>query len=170
MKKSDLRRLIQNSILEVTIKDLRGEAPDFLNVRNNSKQLEAEYLGIEDDIINFRVKSQYTDEYYYQQVKLLDLKKLIKKYKDKYKPRQIVNSAIKGNILIHCDDPSWKYWGFQYKATEGGYALEKEVRPAHIRNPHKKGSLCKHLDLVLVVLPFYVSDITGELKKNGYFS
>ena len=50
----------------------------------------------------------------------------------------------------------------------------KQRKGAHrftkIKNPKLKGSgLCKHLILALQALPFWISDITRDYKKQGIF-
>lgn len=114
--------------------------------------------------------------FYRQRVLLADLKKLIKKYKNKKKPREIVSLAIKGNIKVSCNDPienlepSWLYQGFIYKATAMKYNQGKpENRFPDVRNPKLKGSLCKHLIQVLTVLPFSAAKITSDLVAAGLF-
>lgn len=170
MNKQELINLVREIIAEVTIKDIRGEAPNFLNVRVNSKQMSSEYIGMDDDTVLYRTKSQHGGNFYNQKIKLLDLNALVKKYKKIKKPIVIVRAAIKGNVLIHCDDPSWKFWGFQYKATKDGYALEKEIIPPTVRNPQMRGSICKHLDAALLTLPFNTANITMDLEKQGKFN
>jgi hypothetical protein len=41
---------------------------------------------------------------------------------------------------------------------------KKEKRMPKIRNPNLDGTVCKHLDNALLVLPFVVSSIVKDLK------
>lgn len=158
---------------EKTYKDLMANAPDFLNVRQKSRAASQipKYLGVHGDTVKWKIES-YTKEgiTYNQDVRLMDLKELTDNRNGLQKPIDVVRKAIQGNIEVHCTDPSWKYWGFQYIGTRDQYAIEPETRSPDIRNPQKKGSICKHLDAVLYVLPFWSSRITSDLKKSGWFT
>jgi len=77
----------------------------------------------------------------------VDLRKLAKQFMDKV------------DIQLFCSCKAFQYWGpahilslDKYDAMAGG---RKEVRPPKERNPKKYGMLCKHLDRLLKVLPFY---------------
>jgi hypothetical protein len=72
-----------------------------------------------------------------------------------------------GDLLVHCNDPSWKYWGWQYIGTKKGYAMRSEKRYPKIRNPRLTGTVCKHLLQVLQVLPFYSNDIVKAYRAKG---
>ncbi len=158
---------------EKTYKDLMANAPDFLNVRQKSRAATQipRYLGVHGDTVKWKIES-YTKEgiTYNQDVRLMDLQELTDNMDGLQRPIDVVRKAIQGNIEVHCTDPSWKYWGFQYIGTRDQYAIEPETRSPDIRNPQKKGSICKHLDAVLYVLPFWSSKITSDLKKGGWFT
>lgn len=154
---------------EKTYKDLRRDAPNFLRIRDKSRQTPGStYVGIdENNIIAFKTPSHtHPGVTYDQQVKLLDLEYLIQHYAGIKKPIEIVRLALEGNIEVHCTDPSWKYWGFQYIGTKKNYAVVPEPRYPKIRNPRLKGSVCKHLDNVLFVLPFQNAKIARDLVKQ----
>lgn len=155
-------------LTEDTYKDLRRRAPDYLNIRDKSKDTPgSDYIGIEGDVVSFETPS-HTDpgKKYTQTIKLLELFPLIKKYSGSKKSIVIVRMAIEGQIEVHCTDPSWKYWGFQHIGTRKNYAIEPEPRRPDVRNPNMQGSVCKHLDNVLYVLPFHASEITRDLRKQ----
>jgi hypothetical protein len=63
------------------------------------------------------------------------------------------------DIQVHCDDPSFLYWGYQYILTQLNASIYQEPRYPHIRNPKLRGIVCKHLNRVLRSLPFYNGDI-----------
>jgi len=171
MKKSQLKILIRETIREVLkevdYKKLRKDAPNYLNTRVKSKQTPGSiYQGITDNgYIKFITKS-HTDasKKYTQLIKLNDLPALIKTYKDTKTAQDIVRLAIKGDIEISCSCPAWSYF-FHYKATKDGYAITPENRPAKIKNPKNLGSVCKHADNSLLVLPFSANKIVADLKK-----
>lgn len=155
---------------EDTYRDLRRDAPNYLRIRDKSKQTPgSKYHKIDKDNIMYFTTPSHTipGVVYTQRVKLLDLDKLIEKYKGEKKPLDIVRMALEGNIQVHCTDPSWKYWGFQYIGTTRDYALEKEPRYPKVRNPNLQGSVCKHLDNVLYILPFQNTKVLRDLRKMG---
>lgn len=85
----------------------------------------------------------------------------------------LVNMAImQGDIRCSCTCPSWIYSGAKYIGTQLGYAYGgKETRFPRIKNPQLKGSICKHLFVVLKALPFQkfgiASQISAELRRQG---
>lgn len=148
-------------------------------VRRSKEQIIAQYQSTDQNgVIELITPSGTTPGVFYRQrVQLVDLPILLKKYKNKKKPKAIVSLAIKGNIKVSCNDPmeqvepSFLYYGFLYKATVGGWNFgNNEDRFPEIRNPKLKGALCKHLIQVLKVLPFLTTKITSDLVKAGMFS
>lgn len=83
----------------------------------------------------------------------------------------LVNLCImNGEIRCSCTCPSWIYSGAKYIGTQLGYAYGgKETRFPREKNPQLKGSICKHLFVVLKALPFQkfgiASQLTSELKR-----
>ena len=83
----------------------------------------------------------------------------------------LVNMAImQGDIRCSCSCPAWLYSGSKYIATQLGYAYGgTENRFPRIKNPQLKGSVCKHLFVVLKALPFQkfgiASQLTAELRR-----
>ena len=154
---------------EKTYKDLRRDAPNYLRIRDKSKKTPgSRYIEIdEDNIIHFKTPSHtHAGVTYDQKVKLLQLEELIQTHSGVKKPSQIVRMALAGDIKVHCTDPSWLYWGFQYIGTKDKYATDPEKRYPKIRNPQLKGSVCKHLDNVLFILPFQTSTIVKDLREQ----
>ena len=170
----DLEELLESYIFyifgEATYKDLRRDAPNYLRIRQKSKDTPgSKYITIdEDNILYFKTPSHTKEGVVYEQrVKLLELDKYISEYRGKKPPIEIVRMGLEGDIAVHCNDPSWKYWGFQYIGTVKNYALEKEPRYPKIRNPNLKGSVCKHLDNVLYILPFQNTKVLRDLRDSG---
>lgn len=162
--------LLESSMVDIlgekTYKDLRKDAPYFLRIRDKSKSTPgSRFIGIDDmNICHFKTPSHTIPGVTYEQsVKLVDLENLIKTQSGRLKPIEIVQMAIEGNIEVHCTDPSWRYWGFQYIGTKDDYSILPEPRYPKIRNPQLKGSVCKHLDNVLFVLPFQNTKILKDL-------
>lgn len=159
-------------LLEYTYKDLRTDAKDsFLQIRkkSNTNTTGTHYVGVsKKGLLKFKTPS-FTNgtEEYIQYIRLLDFDKTIKKFKSTLPAYNIVKKIIEGDIKIHCTDPSWKYWGFQYKGTINNYAIKPETRAPVVRNPKVKGSVCKHLDNALYTLPFLTKTITRDLIKMG---
>lgn len=159
-------------ILEHTYKDLRTGAKDsFLNIRkkSNTNTTGTHYVKItKRGVIKFKTPSftEGSDEYI-QYIKLLDFDKYINKFKSTLPSHDIVKKIIEGDIKIHCTDPSWKFWGFQYKGTVNNYAIKPETRAPVIRNPKVRGAVCKHLDNALYILPFLTRRITRDLINLG---
>lgn len=85
-------------------------------------------------------------------------------------PQEKVNLAISGDIAVSCDCPAFAYWGHAYILTQmDAIEGEGEDRIPKIRNPHLKGTVCKHLLLVLKTLPFNISNILRDYEKQGVF-
>lgn len=67
---------------------------------------------------------------------------------------------------LTCSCPAFQYYGGAYKATKDGYKYGKqEVRPPKVKNPKNYGTMCKHMQLVSDVLPFYKQSFGSYLKK-----
>lgn len=155
---------------EKTYKDLRRDAPNFLRIRAKSRNTPgSRFISMdENDVITFETPSHTIPGVDYNQyVKLLDLDKLLRMYVGRKSDMEIVRMALAGDIEVHCTDPSWKYWGFQYIGTKDKYSLQPEPRFPKVRNPYLKGSVCKHLDNVLYILPFQSTRIISFLKQQN---
>ncbi len=70
------------------------------------------------------------------------------------------------NIQVHCGCPAFLFWGSQYILTQLDAAIVPETRFPHIRNPHLKGIVCKHLNRTLKVLPFHLGDMAQAIKAD----
>lgn len=111
---------------------------------------------------------------YKQRIVLLALEPLLraKAPKKRTKVKRLsmldkVRYVVDGDLQVSCTCPAYLYWGYKYINTSLGTAAPgaKERRAPDIRNPQRRGIVCKHLDLVLSVLPFVASSITRDLKK-----
>jgi len=86
----------------------------------------------------------------------VDLRKLAKQFMDKV------------DIQLYCSCPADLYWGGQYVRSLAKYDANagnrKETRPPKERNPKQYGAVCKHLDRLLKVLPFYSGTAARWIK------
>lgn len=70
------------------------------------------------------------------------------------------------DVRLYCDDPSFLYWGYQYILTQLDASMVPETRYPVENNPELRGIVCKHLNRVLHVLPFYNADIAKAIKDQ----
>lgn len=70
------------------------------------------------------------------------------------------------DVQLHCDDPSFLYWGYQYILSTMDAAMIPEFRYPKINNPGLEGIVCKHLNRVLHVLPFYNADLMKAVTEQ----
>jgi hypothetical protein len=71
------------------------------------------------------------------------------------------------DVNVSCSCPASQYWGPNYQLTQADAKYgRQERRPPDIRNPHRYGTACKHLQALLYVLPFYISTVAKWLKDN----
>jgi hypothetical protein len=160
-------------LTEATINQLKAGIGTRFRTKERAKVLHSFYMGVDKhgDVIFRTTSGTYPGRYWYQKIRFLDLEKAIELMSDE-KPltaRQAVNLAIFGDVSVHCNDPSWKYYGWQYIATQLGYAIHPEDRYPVKRNPQCKGTVCKHLYNVLTVLPTHISLIARDMRKRGFF-
>jgi hypothetical protein len=173
IKDEQIDSIIEGNLVHIigekSYKDLRRNAPHFLNIRGKSKDTPgSRFVNIDEkNICHFKTPSHtHAGVTYDQQVHLIDLEEIMKTQGGIKKPLEIIRLALEGNIAVHCTDPSWKFWGFQYIGTKEKYAITKEPRYPKVRNPRLKGSVCKHLDNVLFVLPFQNTKILRDLRRQ----
>ena len=67
-------------------------------------------------------------------------------------------------LKIFCSCPAWGYFGYSYKAWRQGYGIFPETRYPHIRNPHLRGFVCKHLHYVMRLWPFLSRQIAKQFR------
>jgi len=73
------------------------------------------------------------------------------------------------DLEIVCSCPADLYWGGHYIRTQSkSKYTNPENRPPNIRNPRQHGAYCKHLELLMSVLPMYVATLAKYMKD--YFS
>ena len=153
-------------LLEKSYKELQSLTLPQISARAKSQSLSVSYKGIsKEGVIHFQCSSgTHPGKYYNQYIKLLDLPFLLKDRKD-YKDRDLVNLAVFGDIAVYCDDPSFKYYGWQYMTYLNGCGLKREVRYPSMKNPYLKGSICKHLFAVFNAFPMYINSFVKDFRK-----
>lgn len=152
-------------LLEVTYKQIRKKTDPKSKTR--SEILSSDFLSLnKQGTVFFETESGTypgTGLYWRQTIKLVDFKEALtgRGKNDLNK----IRDAIKGDIKVMCDCPAFKWWGWQYIATQKGYKYGRPqtIYPT-IRNPKLTGSVCKHLENVLLVLPFLAPKIVKEYR------
>ena len=80
--------------------------------------------------------------------------------------KEILFSA---DMKISCSCPAFQYWGPAYITSKMGSKYgRKENRPPVERNPKEAGAVCKHAQLVLDVLPFYIGRLAKSLRTHRF--
>jgi hypothetical protein len=71
-----------------------------------------------------------------------------------------------GNIRLHCNCPSFTFWGFNYILTQLDAAIVDQPIFPKTRNKDLKGIACKHLIRTLKVLPFHLGDMARVITQQ----
>ena len=149
-----------------------------------SKNVQSKYLGISKyGVLNFSTSSEtHSGVQWYQEVQFPSFTGFmnIVKEGDEIDATDVKKAMQSDNIKISCDDPSFLYWAWKYKAWRDVYGLEKETRAPKRNNIRLKGALCKHLysviellnekriiDLIARDLTMYCKQKLG-IKSDGY--
>lgn len=72
---------------------------------------------------------------------------------------------LEDNVRVDCGCDAFRYF-YRYKASKNGYAIVRENRPAAVRNPGKRGSVCKHLEHALHYIGGSYSTIASAMKQH----
>lgn len=73
------------------------------------------------------------------------------------------------DVKISCSCPAAQYWGPNYILSKPKYDAKygrQETRRPRVRNPREYGMLCKHLQVLINVLPFYITTMATWLKEQ----
>lgn len=87
----------------------------------------------------------------------VDLRKLAKK------------CMFNADVKVSCTCKAFKYWGSDYIVSLSKYDAKygsPEVRAPNVRNPKQYGAVCKHLQNVLNVLPWYITTMATWLREH----
>lgn len=71
-----------------------------------------------------------------------------------------------GDLELHCTCPSFLFWGYQYLLTRMDAAMVPEQRPPDVRNPQKRGIVCKHLNKSLRAFPWHAMKLATFIRQN----
>jgi len=155
---------------EATYKELAGMIDgNFLSQKVRADALDGiKLMGFEDNIMRFRINSSEFAQnriQYQCSVQFDDWDQVGHDRDLNYNEKARLLLWV-GNIRLHCTDPSYLYWGYNYLLTVLDAAIYPEERKPVIRNPGERGIVCKHLNRILRVLPFYSGDIAKALKTQ----
>lgn len=174
------------SLLEFTSSDLiKGVDWDFINMRkhydearrrgvryvpydssNPQKGSNGQYIFFKSPLSPKSKKRGYQQDAWYQTIRMMDFKDAMEQMDLSFRDR--VNLAVSGDLQVHCTGPAFNWWGYRYIVAQLDTGLyPQEIRP-EVRNPSRRGTVCKHLATVLRVLPFWMSDINRDLRLQGY--
>lgn len=157
-------------LYEETAKQLKRSTWTRVARRVKTQNITTKFEGVEKngDILFSTNSGTTKGKRWHQRIRFKDLKEGIQILYDDptLTQKQIINLVVSGDLLVHCDDPSFKYY-WSYKAWVQGYGIRKETRYPKVRNPKLTGGVCKHLYAVLSILPFYINTIVGEYKRLG---
>jgi hypothetical protein len=88
-------------------------------------------------------------------------------------PRKSAMRLRKGPVKIECDCERWRYFGFRYMATIGGYnAGRAETGYSKIKNPRLQSLACKHIVRVMAEVDSggaalaYLTNLMAKAKSN----
>ena len=115
------------AIYEETNKELRTSAWPQIIKRVESQNIRPTYLGVtKEGIILFKTTSGTTPgKFWHQQLKFKDLSLGLAMLQEdpNLTQKSVINLLQSGDLLVYCDDLSFRYWGFQYIGTIKGYSL-----------------------------------------------
>jgi hypothetical protein len=158
-------------LLEISGRDLWGGIDwDFIHMAQHFgavQNLGTRYENTEGDMIHFMTQSESTPGHEWRQwIRMTELKDVIQDPDMSLQDK--IRLALSADLQVHCNCPAFLYWGYQYITTQLGASVSPENRAPDVRNPQRRGDVCKHLALVLRVLPFWWNNITSDLTKQGY--
>jgi hypothetical protein len=125
---------------------------------------------------DFEVHSADKNIWYQDVVKFKDLPQVIAKHA---KNKMLWNKEKTGvdlrflaqevledvQIELFCSCPAFQYWGPSFILTRrAAKYTAPETRPPNIRNPRQYGAMCKHMQLVFDVLPFYAGTMSKHIR------
>lgn len=162
---------LQEANLKNLYSDTVSQTP---KIAQRSEQIASSKLGVryyglsEDGTWNFKVRSQSVPGgFYYVYIEAPDMLKFDDIYDrgDSFTVNDLAKLLTMNSFRIHCNDPSFLYYGFQYMATKGNYEIEPETRPADTNNPGEAGGLCKHLAAVIKTI-YYDNQTREQLSTD----
>lgn len=138
----------------------------FLKVKARAQKLGVFFKEIvfEDNRVIFRCTSGTHKGLYW--IVTVDVTTINYDYKLSSKSFQDITKALReAGLKVHCNDPSWLYWGHAYRAWKLGYGLKKETRrPTRYSAQHHGITVCKHVYAVMQVWPFWSTSLAKKFK------
>jgi hypothetical protein len=131
---------------------------------------------VDEEEWKFRVHSSDKNIWYQDMVRFKDIEDAIKHHVSNKKLWKKDGSGVDYRLLgtevlydcdmeLYCSCPAFLYWGSAYILTKRlAKYTEPEDRRPKIRNPREYGAMCKHLQLVFNVLPFYTNTMSKYIK------
>lgn len=167
-----LREYNRVPLQEFTYKDLAAAIdPTFMGQGWRALELDGnsiELLGFDNDTMEFAINSSefsQNDIVYVCSIKFEEWDEVGSD--EELTPMEKARMLLwVGNIRVHCTDPSFLYFGYQYILTQLDASIYPENRYPKIKNPQVQGICCKHLNRILGVLPFYAGDIANEIANQ----
>lgn len=136
LKEANLRQLYTKSI---------NETPKLAQ-RGQKLVSEVRYFGLsKDGTLNFKIRSQtQKGGFYYAYIEAPDILKFseVVEEGDHFVIADLNRLLTMNGFRIHCSDPSFLYYAFQYMATQGNYEIEPETRAPKRNNVLLQGALC----------------------------
>ncbi len=158
-----------NNLTEATFKEIASLIDgNFLNQRIRAEQLKSvNFAGFDNDTMRFTIPSSEFDENgikYMASVQFEEWDEIGQDpdFNNNEKARLILWI---GNLKMHCSCPSFLYH-YQYNLTAIDASIYPEERAPVKTNPDQRGIVCKHLNLLLRVIPFNMGYIAQEMKKQ----
>jgi len=174
-------------LLELTYTELRKKQDDitylFPSFKDRVKQVSrnggTRLIKQKGDVWQFKTKSGTDSGVRYDNwVRFKDLDKQIRKFAKDKKVWLSDGSRIdliklatkimmKGDFELFCSCPAYRFWGPAYILTKNkAKYTEPERRLPKIRNPQQRGAYCKHLQIVMEVLPMYIGTLAKYLGSK----
>lgn len=159
-----------NNLTEASFRDL-GQLIDgnFLNQKIRTDQLKSvNFAGFDDDTMRFTIPSSNFDENGIKymgsiQFGAWDEVGQDPDFNNNEKSRLLLWAD--DSIKLHCTCPSFLYH-YQYNLTAIDASIYPEERAPVNTNPDQRGIVCKHLNLLLRVIPFNMGYIAQEMKSQ----
>lgn len=165
-----MRALYGFPLYEMTYKDLaKAIDPNFLKQGIRARALRGvRYSHVDRDTMIFYVTSSEIDINGVEYMTLIKFLKWDEVCSDPdFTPREKAMMLLwVSDVQLHCDDPSFLFWGYQYILSQLGASVYQEPRYPNIRNPGLRGVVCKHLNRVLRALPFYNGDLAKVIRDR----
>lgn len=121
-----------------------------------SKNIQSKYIGISKyGVLNFETTSEtHSTVKWYQELHFPSFNGFLNiiEQGDEIDENDVKMAIFGSDVKLSCDDPSFLYWSWKYKAWRDSYGLEKETRAPKRNNTRLQGALCKHLYSVVELL------------------